>query len=337
VDDVVPLTIRTIHTQLSTDASKSDLPNQICNWSVTLSHKELREAQENDRELNQLLKWKTGNGPSEFELSLSSAAVKHWWNSRDLLRIIKGVLYYIWINDDKSETALLLVPKTLRGRVLSGCHDSKCASHHGEEKTLQRVRSKYIWYGVSQDCKAYVRTCKECSTSKKPHIQPKALLGQFHAGIPMERIHIDILGPFVESTKGNRYIVMMIDQFTKWLECYAIPNQGAEQVAMSLVEGFIARMGCPLQIHSDQGKNFMSDLFRKLCQLLEISKTRTTLYRPCANGQIERYNRTILQAIRCYFKNARFQRHWDRHLQLIADAIRATVNRQTGFTANKMM
>ena len=81
----------------------------------------------------------------------------------------------------------------------------------------------------------------------------------------------------------------------------------------------------------------MSDLFRKLCQLLEISKTRTTPYRPCANGQIERYNRTILQAIRCYLKNARFQRHWDRHIQLIAGAIRATVNRQTGFTANKMM
>lgn len=83
----------------------------------------------------------------------------------------------------------------------------------------------------------------------------------------MERIHIDILGPFTESVRGNRYIVMMIDQFIKWLECYAIPNQGAEQVATSLVEGFIARMGCPLQIHSDQGRNFMSDLFCKLCKV----------------------------------------------------------------------
>ncbi|XP_062617287.1 uncharacterized protein LOC134278991 [Saccostrea cucullata] len=129
----------------------------------------------------------------------------------------------------------------------------------------------------------------------------------------------------------------MIDQFTKWLECYAVPNQGAEQVAMSFVEGFIARIGCPLQIHSDQGRNFMSDLFQRLCKMLEITKTRTTPYRSCANGQIERYNRTVLQSIRCYLKNVRFQRQWDRHLQLIAGAIRATVNRQTGFTANKMM
>lgn len=113
---------------------------------------------------------------------------------------------------------------------------------------------------------------------------------------------------------------MKIDQFTKWLECYAIPNQGAEQVAMSPVEAFIARIGCPLQIHSDQGRNFMSSLFCKLCKMVEISKTRTP-NRPCANGQIERYNRTILQAIRCYLKNVRLQLHWDRHLQLIAGAI----------------
>ena len=286
--------------------------------------------------MKHLLLWKTGTNPSEIELSLSSPAVKHWWNSNELLSVVNGVLYYTWI-EATSERLLLLVPKALRETVLAGCHDSKCASHHGQQKTLQRLRTKYIWYGISQDCNNYVKSCKECSTSKKPHLQPKAPLGQYHAGIPMERIHIDILGPFIESARGNRYIVMMIDQFTKWLECYAIPNQGAEQVAMSLVEGFIARMGCPLQIHSDQGRNFMSDLFSRLCKLLEISKTRTTPYRPCANGQIERYNRTILQSIRCYINNVRFQRHWDRHLQLIAGAIRATVNRQTGFTANKMM
>ena len=81
----------------------------------------------------------------------------------------------------------------------------------------------------------------------------------------------------------------------------------------------------------------MSDLFNRLCKLLEISKTRTPPYRPCANGQTERYNRTILQVIPCYMNNVHFQRHWDRHLQLIDGTIRATVDRQTGFAANKMM
>ena len=180
-----------------------------------------------------------------------------------MLSVVNRVIYYTWI-EAISERLLLLVPKDLRETVLAGCHGSKYACHHGQQKTLQGLRTKYIWYGISQDCNNYVKSCKDCSSSKKPHLQPRGPLGQYHAGIPMERIHIDILGPFIESARGNRYIIMMVDQFTKWIECYAIRNQGAEQIAMSLVEGFIARMGCPLQIYSDQGSNFMSDLFHRL-------------------------------------------------------------------------
>ena len=179
--------------------------------------------------------------------------------------------------------------------MLAGCHDPKCAGHHGQQKTLKRLGTKYIWYGISQDCNNYVKSCKECCTSSstKPHLQSKAPLRQYQAEIPMERIHIDILGSFIESTRGSRYIVMMIDQFKKWIECYAIPNQGAEQVAMSLVGAFIERMGCPLQIHSDQGRNFKSGIFHELYKLLEISKTRPTPYQPCPtdklSGIIEQY------------------------------------------------
>lgn len=130
---------------------------------------------------------------------------------------------------------------------------------------------------------------------------------------------------------------MIVDQFTKWLECYALPDQEAETVATSFVEGFVSRLGCPLQVHSDQGRNFESRLFQEVCKLLQITKTRTTPYRPCSNGQVERYNRLVLQAIRCYMENISQQKDWDLHLQQIAGAIRATVNRQTGFTQNRMM
>ena len=90
-----------------------------------------------------------------------------------------------------------------------------------------------------------------------------------------------------------------------------------------------------LQIHSGQGRNVMGNLFLGQCKLLEISKTRTSPYRPCAIGQIERYNRTILQSIL-----------WHVSISFLATAgftraahfwsIRATVNRQTGFTVKKM-
>ena len=103
--------------------------------------------------------------------------------------------------------------------------------------------------------------------------------------------------------RGNKYILMIIDQFTKWLECFPIPNQSADTVAKSLVDGFISKFGCPSEIHTDQGKNMDGVLMQKLCELLQIAKTRTTPYHPQSNGQIERSNRQVLQTIRCYLKN----------------------------------
>ena len=97
---------------------------------------------------------------------------------------------------------------------------------------------------------------------------------------------------------------MVIDQFTKWLECLPLPNQGAEAVAEAFVNEFITRMGCPDIVHSDQGTNVQSELFQSVCRLLDIARTRTTPYHPSSNGQVERMNRTLLQAIRCTLEGA---------------------------------
>ena len=145
-------------------------------------------------------------------------------------------------------------------------------------------------------------SCRECNTSKKPSTKAKAPLVKYHAGAPCERIHLDILGPFKPTKTGNQYILMLICQFTKWIEAYPLPNQRAESVARVTIDNFISRFGCPLQIHTDQGTNFTSNLFKAICDILGITKTRTTPYRPCSNGQVERYNRTILQTIRCHLR-----------------------------------
>ena len=142
----------------------------------------------------------------------------------------------------------------------------------------------------------------------------------------MERVHLDILGPFPKSNSGNVYILMLVDQ---------LPDNNAETIAKTMVEWFIARFGCWLQIHMDQGRNFSGNLFTQVCQLLQIVKTRTTPYHPASNAQVERFNKTLLQIICAYLKGN--QRTWDKNLQLLAGAIRASVNRTTGFTANRMM
>jgi transposase InsO family protein len=110
----------------------------------------------------------------------------------------------------------------------------------------------------------------------------------------MERVHLDILGPFNTSEDGNRYVLMMIDQFKKWVEMAAIPEQSALTIAEKFVVHFEATFGCPLEVHTDQGRNFDGNLFKSLRTILEVAKTRTTPYHPSSNGQIERFNTVLL-------------------------------------------
>ena len=89
------------------------------------------------------------------------------------------------------------------------------------------------------------------------------------------------------------YILVVADYFTRWTEAYPIHNQEAIIVAKRLVNEFICRFGVPLQIFTDQGEQFESQLFCEMCHLLAISKTRTSAYHPQSDGMVEKFNRTL--------------------------------------------
>ena len=305
------------------------------NWVSGLSSEELRQAQLRDPDLQLLLEWlESEQGPEQHQLFLSSPAVKSLWSCKSQLFLRDGVLFYRWEGDPvRSET--LLVPKELRDMVLQNSHDSTVAGHFGQAKTYQRLRQRFMWYGMARSCKSYVESCSVCNASKKPNRRPRAGLGRYHAGFPMERVHLDILGPFVESRQGNKYILSMIDQFSKWIELAAIPDQTAEVIAKRFLSRFITTFGCPLEVHTDQGRNFTSNLFQALCDLLGIAKTRTTPYRPCSNGQVEVYNKVILQFVRCFSEGK--PNRWDENLDQLAMALHSVKHRQTDSTANLLM
>ena len=331
VDDVVPLSFRTPTVAIQM--------LQLDHWlPAGYTADQIVTAQRDDANLELLLEFlESGEEPTEYFLMFASAETKAYWLNKEQFILRDGVLFYRYVSDDpfEPETYKLVVPESLRQDILELAHDVPTSGHLGITKTLAKLKCNFFWYKMRSAIKTFVKSCRKCSINKKPHRKSKAKLGTFHAGVPMERVHLDILGPFPKSHSGNVYILMLVDQFTKWLECYPLPDQNAETIAKAMVEGFIARFGCPLQIHTDQGRNFTGNLFTQVCQLLQIVKTRTTPYHPASNAQVERFNKMLLQIIRAYLKGN--QRTWDENLQLLAGAIRASVNRTTGFTANRMM
>ena len=129
-----------------------------------------------------------------------------------------------------------------------------------------------------------------------------------------------MLGPLPESEKGNKYLLIAMDYFTKWPEAYPLPDQEATTVAEVLVKEFICRYGVPRELHSDQGRNFESAVFTGVCKLLGIHKTRTTPLHPQSDGMVERFNRTIENQLAAYV--AENQQDWDQHIPMLLLAYR---------------
>lgn len=153
----------------------------------------------------------------------------------------------------------------------------------------------------------------------------------------MERIALDVLGPFPESNRGNRVILVVGDYFTKWVEAYAMPNQEASTCAEKLVAEFVSRFGVPRQLHSDQGRNFESNLFAEMCRTLGIEKTRTTPFHPKSDGMVERFNKTLTDMLAKMINPAERQKDWDEYIPFALMAYRSSVHESTGETPNMMM
>ncbi|GBN29398.1 Retrovirus-related Pol polyprotein from transposon 412 [Araneus ventricosus] len=184
----------------------------------------------------------------------------------------------------------LILPKSSIQEVLCETHDTASGGHFGVTKTLSKTRERFYWDRFRADVEKWCRECHACGAREGPKARTKGRLQRYNVGAPFERMALDILGPLPVATKGNRYVLVIMDYFTKWPEAIPIPDQEASTVAEELVRACISRCGVPMILHSDKGTNFNSDIFTELCKLLEILKIRTTTIHPESDGMVERFN-----------------------------------------------
>jgi transposase InsO family protein len=118
---------------------------------------------------------------------------------------------------------------------------------------------------------------------------------QYNVGAQLEKMAFDIAGSFPVTDSGNKYIIVVMDYFSKWSKAYGLPNRKPVTVSSALMENWICRYGIPLEMHSDQGRNFESNVFPGVCELLGVRKTRRTPLHPRSDGMVERFNRIIEQ------------------------------------------
>ena len=294
----------------------------------------ISEKQKSDKDIALIRKWVEKGEKTELkEITGESITVKSMWAQFDQLTIIDDVL--VRRLEGLSTKLQVLVHMTERRTILSCYHDNRTSAHLGLGETLAKIRQEYYWPGLQKDVKLYVAGCSFCSQKKPSNKKKRDPMQIVETGFPMERIDMDILCELPETSGGNKHILVISDYYTKWTECFAMPNMEAKTVAKLLVEEVIVRFGTPYVIHTDQGVQFESNLFQEVCRLLQIQKTRTTPYHPQSDGMVERNNRTILTMFSAFVNE--HQNDWDEHLPYISMDYRAAEHETTGNTPNYMM
>ena len=297
----------------------------------------IQEMQEKDKDISLVKSWLETNSRPEFDgIRGKGYFLRSLWSQWHRLILVKGIVCRQWTILETNETRLQqVIPLFGRRDILRYCHDDKTSGHLGVDKTLARVQQRYYWPGLQQDVRQYVTGCEICTRRKGPNAKKIAPMQLVPSGIPMDRIATGILGELPIMENGNRYILVVSDYFTKWTEAFPMPNMESKTVAKIIVEQVVARFGTPRIIHSDQGRQFESELFGEMCSLLHIERTRTTPYHPQSDGMVERFNRTLTAMLSAYVQEN--QRDWDAQIPYVMMAYRSAVHKSTGLTPNMLM
>ena len=243
-----------------------------------------------------------------------------------------GVLYRVVDDKVHGPVHQLLVPDSLRTILLQAVHDQW--GHQGVGRTYALLKARCYWPGMNRDVRQHVRSCFPCSVAKRQTPAVRPALRHLLAFRPNERLAIDFL-KLDRGRGGYEDVLVMTDSFTKFAQAVPCKDQTAPVVAKALLDKWFGCYSVPVQLHSDQGRNFESELVKEICSLYGIRKTRTSPYHPQGNGQTERFNQTLCSLIKSLSLTER--RKWPDALPHLLMLYNTTPHSVTGISPYTLM
>ncbi|MCO5553279.1 hypothetical protein L7F22_006800 [Adiantum nelumboides] len=174
---------------------------------------------------------------------------------------------------------------------LRTCHEEGCGGHFGVEITRRKVLdAQLMWPSMNRDVVHWCKSCHECQVYQKRKLLPEPLKGIVSYG-PFEKWGVDVICPLPGTRNGKHYILMsVVDYMTKWPEAKASRGATSKDVCNFIFDCICCRFGVPLELVSDQGKEFRNDIIEDWVKKMEIKHRYSTPYHPQCKGLVEAFN-----------------------------------------------
>ena len=251
----------------------------------------------------------------------------------------KGYMYEQGILVQEEEDCLgdvssrIVVPEGRRESLLKLAHSGVASGHFGVKKTYAKLASHFTWPKMYVQVKEMVKTCPGCQRAAKnlnarAPLQPLPCIGE-----PFRLVAMDIVGPIPRSASGYKYLLTLMDLYSKYPEAIPLKKIDNEAVLEALLE-VISRHGIPEAILTDQGSVFMSRLTKSVCNVLGIEQIRTSPYHPQSDGALERWHACLKGMLK---RSEVDLKYWDKSLKYLLFAYRDTPHTVTGFSPFELL
>ncbi|UYV62948.1 hypothetical protein LAZ67_2002587, partial [Cordylochernes scorpioides] len=233
------------------------------------------------------------------------------------------------VKNGEEERALYVIPKSMRKSLVVKFHD--LMGYFAVDRTVNKIKELYWFPSMKRYVRRHVARCVECLFNKVPGGKQQGFLHPIKPGKrPFSIVHMDHVGPFVKSTRGNQELLVIVDNLTRFVRLSPVRNTSTQNI-LKVMKSFVNDFGLPDKIISDRGSCFTSRKFEEFCRGNGIHHTLNSTKHPQGNGMVERVNRTVLSTIATGIKDPR-RKDWDLKIKEVERDLNNAVNKTTNKT-----
>lgn len=242
---------------------------------------------------------------------------------RDKNFALEGGLLYRKLNGK----LLFLMPRSMRKSLVVAAHDLK--GHPAVDRTVTNILQDFWFVRIRRYVKFHIRMCMECLLVKRPRGKQPGLLHPIAVGKrPFDTVHLDHVGPFITTSSRYKFVMTLVDNFTKYVIFYAVAGTSSEET-LSCVKKFVSTYGLPRRLISDRGTCFTSHRFEEFCSSQGIRHILTSTRHPQVNGKVKGTHSVLMAALMTCTEEGK---EWDAVLSEVQNAINSSESKVSNRT-----